>query len=70
VAPWANLPRDGGCLALAEVNATSLAPALDRLLNDTAERARLTTEARQRRFRSWSDYAAELTAWMRTLPRR
>lgn len=62
--------RDGGCLALAEVNATSLAPALDRLLHDTAERARLTTEARQRRFRSWSDYAAELTAWMRTLPRR
>lgn len=60
----------GGCLGLASVDASSLADACERLMLDEAERARLGAEARARRFRTADDYAGELTAWMKTLPRR
>ena len=62
--------RGGGCLALASVDAPSLAAAVGRLLAAPAELASLAAAARARRFRTWPDYAAALTAWMRTVPRR
>ena len=64
------LSRDGGCLALAAVDATSLAAAIARLLADPAELAALSATARTRTFKPWSAYAAEVSAWMQELPRR
>jgi glycosyltransferase involved in cell wall biosynthesis len=62
--------RGGGCVALERVDAASLAAAIARLLAAPGEVASLAAEARCRRLRSWTNYAAELTAWLRTLPRR
>jgi glycosyltransferase involved in cell wall biosynthesis len=62
--------RGGGCLALPEVDAASLAGAIRRLLKNPAELAALSAAARTRKFKSWGDYAGELTTWMATLPRR
>lgn len=60
----------GGCVPLATVDAASLATALRRLLTQPAELAALADAARGRRLKSWSEYAAEFTAWMQTLRRR
>ena len=60
----------GGCVALDSVDAASLAAALRRLLKNPAELAALGAAVRARRFKSWAEYARELTAWMSTLPRR
>ena len=62
--------RGGGGVALAAVDAASLATAIRRLLQNPAEVAALGAAARARTFRSWADCARDLTAWMRTLPRR
>jgi glycosyltransferase involved in cell wall biosynthesis len=62
--------RGGGCVALDSVDAACLASALRRLLQNPGELAALATAARTRRFKSWTDCARELTAWMQTLPRR
>ena len=62
--------RDGGCVALASVDVAHLAAAVRRLLDTPPELAALAHAARTRTFRSWSDYAATLTAWMQTLQRR
>jgi glycosyltransferase involved in cell wall biosynthesis len=56
--------RGGGCLALDSVDAGSLAEAIARLLTNPAELARLENEAAGRKFKTWNDYARELTAWM------
>jgi glycosyltransferase involved in cell wall biosynthesis len=60
----------GGCLPLDSVDAASLAGAIRRLLTHPAELASLAAAARSRSLRTWPEYAAEFTAWMRTLPRR
>ena len=60
----------GGCVLLPATDAASLSAALRRLLQDPAGLATLATAARSRRFKSWPEYAQELTAWMRTLRRR
>lgn len=62
--------HDGGCVTLDSVDATSLAGAIGKLLTEPAELASLAIAARGRTFRSWRDYANELTAWLHTLPRR
>ncbi len=62
--------RDGGCIALDTVDATSLAAAIGRLLQTPGEVATLAAVANARKFRPWSDYATELTTWMHALPRR
>jgi glycosyltransferase involved in cell wall biosynthesis len=62
--------RGGGCVVLRSVGAPELAAAIGGLLRDPAERARLAAEAQRRTFRSWRDYTADLTGWMRTLRRR
>ena len=60
----------GGCIALDSVDAGSLAAAIKQLLESPANLAALADAARARTFKSWGDYAAELAAWLRTLPRR
>jgi hypothetical protein len=60
----------GGCLALERVDTASLAGGLGTLLFQPDTRSRLEREARQRTFKSWDNYARELTAWSRSLKRR
>lgn len=60
----------GGCVGLPSVDATHLADAIRRLLQNPAALAALAAQARARKFKMWPDYARELTAWMATLPRR
>lgn len=60
----------GGCLPLDSVDAASLARALRRLLIHPAELAALSTAARARPLKTWPEYATEVSAWMRSLPRR
>ena len=62
--------RGGGCITLESMDATRLADAMRRLLKNPVELNTLVKAAKNRRFKSWSDYAHELTAWMATLPRR
>lgn len=62
--------RGGGAVLLEAVDAAAFAAAIGRLLAAPAEVAALAAAARARTFRTWRDYATELTAWMRTLPRR
>lgn len=62
--------RDGGCLALPDVTAPTLADAIRELLTTSATLQRLQAEARARRFRTWKNYADDLLGWMATLPHR
>ncbi len=62
--------RGGGCYTLDRVDAPSLAHAIERLLTDPEALEVLGREARERTFKPWSAYAAELAAWMGTLARR
>ncbi|HYC70195.1 MAG TPA: glycosyltransferase [Opitutaceae bacterium] len=62
--------RGGGCVPLDAVDAPALARAIRALLDEPARLAALAGEARARRFRSWGDYAADLAAWMESLPAR
>jgi glycosyltransferase involved in cell wall biosynthesis len=62
--------RDGGCLAIDSVNSSELGAAIEKLLTTSALRDTLATTARARTFRSWSDYARDLTTWMHSLPQR
>jgi glycosyltransferase involved in cell wall biosynthesis len=66
----AEVARGGGCVELPAVEAAALAAGLRQLLDHPADIERLAAAARQRRFRTWSDYVHELRAWMQTLPRR
>jgi glycosyltransferase involved in cell wall biosynthesis len=62
--------RGGGCLTLDTMTAPAMAGAIERLLGSPAELAALAAAARARRFRTWSDYAADLMAWLPELPLR
>jgi glycosyltransferase involved in cell wall biosynthesis len=62
--------RGGGCITLDRVDAPALAAAVARLIAHPAELTALATAARGRTFRTWSDYARELTTWLPTLSRR
>ena len=62
--------RGGGCATLDSVDAISLASAIRGLLQTPAELAALAVSARRRKFKTWNQYAGELTTWMQTLPRR
>ena len=59
----------GGCAGIGAAGPAEIAAAIDRLLGSPGELARLESAARGRRFKSWSDYAAELLGWMGTLAR-
>lgn len=60
----------GGCLTLDRLDAPTISAALSRLLSTPAELAALVAAARARSFRSWTDYARDLSAWFAQLPRR
>lgn len=60
----------GGVKLLAETDAPALAAALRDLLLDQGKVEALAAAARERRFRSWSEYAADLRTWMDGLRRR
>jgi glycosyltransferase involved in cell wall biosynthesis len=62
--------RGGGCLALESVDASTLADAMVSLLSDPDRLEGLTSDARDRKFKTWSTYAGELVSWMGTLARR
>jgi len=63
--------RDGGCLMLDRVDdPAGLAAAMERLLTDSGELATLAAAARRRTFRTWPQYATELTDWMSSLRER
>jgi glycosyltransferase involved in cell wall biosynthesis len=64
------ISRGGGCVALDLVEPAALATAVQRLLTSPAELEALAVAARARTFKTWADYARELTTWMRDLPRR
>jgi glycosyltransferase involved in cell wall biosynthesis len=61
--------RGGGCVMLEQVDADALAKAIGGLLAHPARVAELSGEAGARQFRTWSDYATDLTGWMTTLRR-
>ncbi|HEU5079009.1 MAG TPA: glycosyltransferase family 1 protein [Opitutaceae bacterium] len=56
--------RGGGCLTLDSVDADSLAAAIERLVNQPAERDRLAREALARPVRTWTQYAQDLNAFI------
>lgn len=60
----------GGCIALENVDAPSLANAMAALLRSPERINELATQADARRFRTWWDYTSELRAWMKLLRRR
>lgn len=62
--------RGGGCLALPDVTAPTLAGAIRELLTAPATLQHLEAEARARCFRTWADYTDDLLGWMGTLTRR
>jgi len=62
--------RGGGCLALERIDASGLADAIASLLSDPERLEGLTSDARDRTFKTWSTYAGELVSWMATLARR
>lgn len=62
--------RGGGCVTLEKIDAESLATTIERLLESPAELTALEKSARERKLKSWNDYAQEIVGWMRNLPRR
>jgi glycosyltransferase involved in cell wall biosynthesis len=62
--------RGGGVLAIDPPSATQIATAMRRLLTGKSFATELAAAACARKFRSWSDYANELRAWMDSLARR
>lgn len=62
--------RGGGVLAIDALDAAGIAVAMRRLLNEPTLASELRAQALARKFRSWSDYANELLAWMDALPSR
>jgi len=59
----------GGCLALESVDPESLASAIRRLLEDSAEYEHLRATAFARPVRTWADYRRDLAAWIGTVKR-
>jgi glycosyltransferase involved in cell wall biosynthesis len=62
--------RGGGCITVDRVDGPALTAAMEKVLNTPSIRNTLIQEARARTFRTRSDYARDLTAWMQTLSRR
>jgi len=60
----------GGCVTLEQVNAASLAETIAKLLSTPDALSSLRAAIRDLTFKTWSDYAQELTSWMQSLPHR
>jgi glycosyltransferase involved in cell wall biosynthesis len=63
------IARAGGCVDLGGASAQDIAAALEPLITSAQALAALEAVALQQRFRDWSAYAADLTAWMASLGR-
>ena len=63
------IARGGGCVDLGAAGPAQIAGAIEGVLAAPAKLAQLSQEARSRRFKTWEEYAGELTAWMRSLGR-
>jgi glycosyltransferase involved in cell wall biosynthesis len=61
--------RGGGCLIVDQTSEDALAAGIKKLLTEPDTYERLSTEARARKFRSWSDYTEKLLQHLQ-LPRR
>lgn len=62
--------RGGGCLPLDRVGPGDLAQAIRRLLTTPSDLEALVRACHGRRFKTWSEYGAEVLSWMGTLNRR
>lgn len=56
--------RGGGCVLLESVEAPALADAMRELLHIPDHVATLARQAKTRRFKTWTDYARELSEWI------
>ena len=57
----------GGCLTVDHPSPTQLAAAIEKLLTDSKLHEQLRTEARERHFRTWSDYASDILQFHKSL---
>jgi glycosyltransferase involved in cell wall biosynthesis len=60
--------RGGGCLIVEQTSEDALAAGIKNLLTDQQTYSRLCTEARARKFRSWSDYIEKLLEHLQVPP--
>lgn len=61
--------RGGGCLIVDQTSEDAIAAGIKKLLTDQETYVRLCKEARERRFRSWSDYTQNLLQHLQLSPR-
>ncbi len=61
--------RDGGCVGIGAASAQEIAGAVEALLASPTRLAALEEAARGRRFKTWGEYASDLTGWMGSLRR-
>jgi glycosyltransferase involved in cell wall biosynthesis len=61
--------RGGGHLIVDQTSEDALAAGIKNLLTDQQTYSRLCTEARARKFRSWSDYVEKLLEHLQVPPR-
>jgi glycosyltransferase involved in cell wall biosynthesis len=57
----------GGCMGLGAAEPAEIAAAIGQLIDFPPVLAALEARARERRFKTWGDYAAELLSWMGAL---
>ena len=60
--------RGGGCVDLGSASSLEISSAIEGLLSSPSRLTELREAARQRRFKGWPAYAAELLEWMKGLP--
>jgi glycosyltransferase involved in cell wall biosynthesis len=60
----------GGCIALEQMDAPSIAAAMTRLLEAPTFAADLASQARHRHFPTWNSYSKQLLTWLEELRRR
>jgi len=63
----AEIAAKGGCYLVPRPTAEHLADGLRALLQNEAHYQQLTAEAAQRTFRTWKDYAQDISAWLSQL---
>jgi glycosyltransferase involved in cell wall biosynthesis len=64
------IARGGGCLIVDQTSKDALATGIKKLLTDDETYARLSAEARTRRFRTWADYIDKLVEHLQSEPRQ
>jgi glycosyltransferase involved in cell wall biosynthesis len=62
--------QGGGCIALDQLDASSLANAIRQWLTTPEQLTQATEALKGRYFKSWRDSAEEFVAWLRTLRQR